>query len=287
MVATDGSAYAVAAIEWLNHAPLPASADLMVAAVAEHRAVSIDISTVEFERAVADRARAAAAGAISRLQGRWPTATMSVVTGDPREEIVRLADTWAADLVVMGTRGLGTVERLVLGSVSAAVVHAVHCAVLVVKGHHASVFGDILLAVDGSPNSLAAVRFVTELAAVPRVRVLAVVEPPYVPRTAPSVVMPALRQAASALVAEQRAEHERLLAQVAADLSLTAASVATSVAVGRPHEEIVKAASQPDVGLVVVGARGLGAIRRMLLGSTSEYVLHEAGCPVLIVKQRA
>jgi nucleotide-binding universal stress UspA family protein len=287
MLATDGSAHAIAAIEWLNHAPLPASAELMVAAVAEHRAVSIDIGTVESERALVGQARDAAASAISRLQGRWPAAIMSVVMGDPREEIVRLADTWAADLVVMGARGLGTVERLVLGSVSTAVVHAAHCAVLVVRDHHASVFGEILLAVDGSPNSLAAVRFVTELGAVPKVRVLAVVEPPYVPRTAPSVVMPALRQAASDLIAEQRAEQERLLAQVAVDLSLTAASVATSVTVGRPHEEIVKAASQPDVGLVVVGARGLGAITRMLLGSTSEYVLHEAGCPVLIVKQRA
>jgi nucleotide-binding universal stress UspA family protein len=287
MLATDGSTHAIAATEWLKNSPLPASAELMVTAVAERPTVILEIGAAESGRAATDEAWRAAEDARERLHGRWPAAAARVVNGDPREEIPALAEQWSADLVVIGARGLGAVKRLVLGSVSTAVVHAVHCAVLVVKDRHASPIDTILVAVDGSPDSLAAARFVGELDAVPRVRLLAVVEAPYVPRSAPSVVAPALRAAASELVAERRAEQERVLGQVAIDLGGKAGSITTAVVVGRPGEEIVKAANEPKVGLAVVGARGFGAIKRALLGSISEHVLHEADCPVLVVKHGA
>jgi nucleotide-binding universal stress UspA family protein len=287
MLATDGSTHATAATEWLKNSPLPASAELMVTAVAERPAIIFEIGAAESERPPTDEAWRAAEDARERLHGRWPTAAVRVVHGDPREEIPALAEQWTADLVVIGARGLGAVKRLVLGSVSTAVVHAVHCAVLVVKDSHAGPIDTILVAVDGSPNSLAAARFVGELDAVPKVRLLAVVEPPYIPRSAPGVVASSLRAAASELVAERRAEQERVLSQVATDLGRTAGSVTTAVVIGRPGEEIVKAANEPEVGLAVVGARGFGAIKRALLGSISEHVLHEAGCPVLVVKHGA
>lgn len=53
---------------------------------------------------------------------------------------------------------------------------------------------------------------------------------------------------------------------------------------GRPADEILAATSEKDVDLVVVGARGLGLVKRLLLGSVSERVLHEAECSVLVVK---
>jgi nucleotide-binding universal stress UspA family protein len=287
MFAADGSAHAIAATEWLKDSPLPASAELMVAAVAERPPIMLEIGAAEIERSATDRARHAAEDACSRLHGRWPAAAVRVVHGDPREEIPALAGQWSADLVVIGARGLGAMKRLVLGSVSTAVVHAVHCAVLVVKDSHVGPVDTILVAVDGSPDSLAAARFVGELRSVPRVRLLAVVEPPYIPRSAPGVVAPTLRAAASELVAERRAELEHVLSQVATDLGGKAGSVATAVVIGRPGEEIVKAAKEPEVGLAVVGARGFGAIKRALLGSVSEHVLHEGECPILIVKHGA
>jgi nucleotide-binding universal stress UspA family protein len=287
MLATDGSIHAIAATEWLKDSPLPASAELMVTAVAGRPTVIFEIGAAEGERSPSDEAWRAAEDARDRLHGRWPTAAVRVVHGDPREEIPALAEQWTADLVVIGARGLGAVKRLVLGSVSTAVVHAAHCAVLVVKDSHSRPVDTILVAVDGSPDSLAAARFVGEFDAVPRVRLLAVVEPPYVPRSAPGVVASSLRAAASELVAERRAEQELVLSQLATDLGGTARSVTTAVLIGRPGEEIVKAANEPEVGLAVVGARGFGAIKRALLGSISEHVLHEADCPVLVVKHGA
>jgi nucleotide-binding universal stress UspA family protein len=56
--------------------------------------------------------------------------------------------------------------------------------------------------------------------------------------------------------------------------------------IGDPAEEIVKTTQDFDTDLVVVGARGLGGVARVLLGSVSEKVLHHARCPVLIVKAR-
>lgn len=53
----------------------------------------------------------------------------------------------------------------------------------------------------------------------------------------------------------------------------------------KPGEEIVKAAADEKGGLIVMGTRGLGLIRRTLLGSVSEYVVHHANCPVTIVRQ--
>lgn len=58
---------------------------------------------------------------------------IEIVTGDPAEEIVRLANIYQADLIVIGCRGLTGVDRIVKGSVSSEVVEAAHCSVLVVK----------------------------------------------------------------------------------------------------------------------------------------------------------
>jgi nucleotide-binding universal stress UspA family protein len=55
--------------------------------------------------------------------------------------------------------------------------------------------------------------------------------------------------------------------------------------VGPPAETLVRLSAEVD--LIVVGARGLGALKRLLLGSVSERVLRHAACPVLIVHARA
>ena len=59
----------------------------------------------------------------------------------------------------------------------------------------------------------------------------------------------------------------------------------TYVRLGRPAEEIVILADEIDAGLVVVGSRGLGGIRRLLLGSVSDSVVRHAHCPVLVVRK--
>ena len=58
---------------------------------------------------------------------------LEIVTGDPAEEIIRLANIYHADLIIIGSRGLTGVKRILQGSVSSQVVEDASCSVLVVK----------------------------------------------------------------------------------------------------------------------------------------------------------
>jgi nucleotide-binding universal stress UspA family protein len=53
---------------------------------------------------------------------------------------------------------------------------------------------------------------------------------------------------------------------------------------GRPDTEIVRVAEEVGAGLIVIGSRGLGGVRRALVGSVSDSVVRHAHCPVLVVR---
>lgn len=73
------------------------------------------------------------AEAESTLSARDIAATLAVRSGDPATAILEVAEKEHADLIVMGTRGLGTAERWLMGSVSDKVLHHAHCNVLVAR----------------------------------------------------------------------------------------------------------------------------------------------------------
>ena len=54
---------------------------------------------------------------------------------------------------------------------------------------------------------------------------------------------------------------------------------------GRPDREVVHLSEDIDAGLIVMGSRGLGGVRRALMGSVSDSVVRHAHCPVLIVRE--
>ncbi|MBI1848427.1 MAG: universal stress protein [Candidatus Rokubacteria bacterium] len=286
LLATDGSDHARRATTLLRAFPLPPSAEILVLSVARIPFAPPVPSTIrELEDAAIADARRIAEDARSALASRWPSVEARAMAGDPRTKILEVAEGWPASLVVVGARGLGAVKSALLGSVSTAVVHHAKCPVLVVK-ESAAALDEILVAVDGSPDGIEAARFVAALPLPPtsRIRLLAAIEPPYAPRTAPGFIKPTLRAAINEMVAERRTEMETMLARVEERFRDTAPVIRRLVVVGHPADEVVSAANQPGVGLVVVGARGLGAVKRLVLGSVSERVLHHAECPVLIVR---
>ncbi len=65
----------------------------------------------------------------------------------------------------------------------------------------------------------------------------------------------------------------------------TGSAVQAHVRLGRPDEEIVVLAEEMGAGLIVVGSRGLGGLRRVLMGSVSDSVVRHAHCPVLVVRK--
>jgi nucleotide-binding universal stress UspA family protein len=64
-------------------------------------------------------------------------------------------------------------------------------------------------------------------------------------------------------------------------------SVSFLVWEGEPGEAIVEAADSEQVDIVIVGSHGRGAVGRFIIGSVSDYVVRNANCPVLVVRNRA
>lgn len=77
----------------------------------------------------------------------------------------------------------------------------------------------------------------------------------------------------------------RLDAQVRKIEAAGGSVVQAHLQIGRPHEEIVTLAGELGAGLIVMGSRGLGGIRRALLGSVSDSVVRHAHCPVLVARK--
>ena len=284
LLATDGSADARAAAECLARFPLPPSSVPLVLSV-----VTIPPSPISFpgledlKQSLLADGRRACEEASDVLRPRWPAVQDRVAEGDPREQILKTAKTWRPHLAVFGRRGLGGFERMLLGSVSLTAARRLACSVLVVQGPTRPI-QRIVVGVDGSEESSRAVNFVESLPLGPDVEVhlVAVVEP-----LVPTSLSFAAREALRPDLAEEYGRRQGNLRDVlirAANRWRGRPGVHTHTPVGDPARQLLEMAATAD--LVVVGSRGLGAVRRLLLGTVSEKVLQHALCPVLIVKDR-
>jgi len=135
----------------------------------------------------------------------------------------------------------------------------------------------ILVGVDGSEPSYNAARLAAEIA----LRFGARLTLAYV---IPRLLLPP--DAYGLTVAEVEDEHrafaERLLADAMTKLGEGGLEVEPVVLFGAPAEVLAEAALAEDVGLVVVGSRGRGAVARVLLGSVSDRLVHISSKPVLV-----
>lgn len=144
----------------------------------------------------------------------------------------------------------------------------------------------ILLAVDGSPGSEAAVEEVCRRPWPPEseVRVVTVLSP------IESILMQGVKHSPTTfddLLEQQGMEAAKRLNEIASDLALRAPGlhVTPRMLEGLPKEAIVDEAEQWGADLIVVGSNGYGAIKRFLLGSVSLAVALNAPCSVEIVRE--
>jgi nucleotide-binding universal stress UspA family protein len=208
--------------------------------------------------------------------------------GNPVDKIVEIAKKQEADLIVIGTRGQGGWKRLLLGSVSASVLHHAPCSVLLVnekRGLHGSKgFEHILLASDGSASAdraaLVAVKIAQTFAT--SLRALNVVEPFSLGPVLSDDDYALLTKSDPEVVASHYMAHLRsCLGGAVADAGVYCTFHQER---GPAEDVIVRFAKEHSSDLIVMGSRGLGGFERMLLGSVSTYVAHHATCPVLIVR---
>lgn len=285
LLAVDGSDDARAAATYLTHLPLPPAALVRVVSVVTLPPSPIDIPTV---RAYYDSLGAEAQRIVDEARARLPKGVSTetrVAEGEPRDTIVREAVEWSADLVVVGARGLGALSGFLLGSVSTAVARHAPSAVLVVKGRPGRL-QRLVIGLDGSEGSLRAARFVAALPlrADLSVRLVGVVEPVRFPDSALSVVRSDVQTWIRAIEEQHVGRLAEALGKAAPLFEARGISVTRATPRGHPTQVIVDEATSAETDLIVLGARGLGAFGRLLLGSVSENVLRTAKGPVLIVK---
>jgi nucleotide-binding universal stress UspA family protein len=289
LLATDGSQDAHAATAWLAQFPLPSDAELRVVSAVHLPVAVLDVPPVhELHESLLAEAQRAAEAARATLASRFRSADVVVTEGDARQVILHAAEAWRADLLVLGARGLGAIAGALLGSISLGVARHARCSVLVVRGGTGRLRG-ALVAIDGSAHSQAAAEFLARLPLDPAfvVRLLGVAERPPYPATTPAIVAGIVRQAMAKIVEERRTALDQALGKAAASFASRVKRVEREVVVGQPVTQILEAAARPDVDLIVAGARGLGTLERLLLGSVSEGVLRHADRPLLIVKTPA
>lgn len=146
----------------------------------------------------------------------------------------------------------------------------------------------VLVATDGSGQSLKAARYVRSLLgdSLERVSVVAVVRPlAAVPFASDfGEEEEASRNDGPKGDSSFRDAAQNAVDRVAEVFDDVSADVDAFVRAGTPAEEIVRAANELDVDLIVVGGRGRGAVEAILLGSVAYRVLHHAPCPVLITR---
>ena len=222
--------------------------------------------------------------AAARLRRPGLELTTRLIEGRAASVIVDTARENGADLIIVGARGHGAIEEAFLGSVSAEVVDKAHCAVLVARRPSA---GRILIGTDGSDVAMSAAEFLggCGLFGKSQVRVVHAldVNPTWWLGYTPGDGSSPVNTYASVVARGHRLSHD-ITSHIAArlradDLRASAVTVEGPAAAAILHE-----ATSWQADLVVVGTRGNGLLKRLLLGSTARSVLHHADASVLITK---
>lgn len=143
LLAVDGSPYSDAAVEEVKKRPWPPHSEVKVITAVEIPMIigvglepwpmnyyeELQKSARETARTIMDNAMRG----LSEISDKTLKISQEIIDGPPRQVIVDEAEGWGADLIVMGSRGLGVWNRLMLGSVSSAVVHHAPCSVEIVR----------------------------------------------------------------------------------------------------------------------------------------------------------
>jgi nucleotide-binding universal stress UspA family protein len=229
-------------------------------------------------------ARSTVDGVRARLDGPGVEVSTSVVTGRPATALLDAAQSMPADLVVVGSRGHGTIESMVLGSVSSEVIDHAPAPVLVARR---PTMRRIVLAWDGSECARVAAEILKTWPMFhgAEVQVVSVAEIDFpwwtgFPGTSSAQLMPMYVEAAEAA----RQQHADLAERMAGELEAAGFAAKAVPREGDPAGQIIAAANAAGADLIVVGTHGRTGLQRLLLGSVARNVVHHAAASVLVVR---
>ena len=292
LVGYDGSGHADTAIDDLGWAGLPDKAEAIVLSAVEWPTsqalrswgmVETDFSPEWIERI--ETARQVATAGSNRLQKLFPQWKIQEEPSaeNPAEAILEKAKTWPADLIVVGTHGRSALGRVLLGSVSLKLIREAPCSVRVARSNMHVGSPRLLIGTDGSPEADAAIEEVSRRSwpKGAEAQIVAVHEV-LVPINAERI---AIGERLYDTINED--EHFRLVhaANGAADKLRAAGLIATGrLEEGEPKHLLVQLARDWTATSIFVGARGLGRVEGILLGSVSSATVAHAPCTVEVIR---
>ena len=234
--------------------------------------MAVGLDTLEDIRKAAQATLDEVAGT---LEG--PDIQSIVQIGSPTGVLLEASET--AALIVVGSRGHGGFKELLLGSVSSQLVAHADCPVIVMRHETDAANDQIVVGIDGSPSSNAAVGFAFATASLHKWKVVAVHAwdvPSFDLVIMPGTPVPANFDSISD--SEVRLAAEALSGFVAEYPDVEVQQVVTR---GNAMRALLEAA--PAAAMIVVGTRGHGQVMSSVLGSVSHGVLHKSKVPVAVV----
>ncbi|SMC94803.1 universal stress protein [Lentzea albidocapillata] len=281
VVGVDGSSSALEAVRWAaedctrHHAPLRLVHGYLLPARGYPEVV---LTSTEVRHAIETQARAwlDEAAEAARAAALGIEVTTHVATCGAAALLIE--ESREARLMVLGSQGLGGVTGLLVGSTALALASHGQCPLVVVRGTtHPE--GPVVVGVDGSPTSEAAVAFAFEAASMRGVSLTAVM-------SWDNLMIGSDYDASQFTFSWDHVEEEeqRLLAQRLAGWQEKYPDVRVDRVVlrDRPVRALMRFGEQAQ--LLVVGSHGHGGFAGMLLGSTSQALVYHAPCPLAIVR---
>lgn len=292
LIAYDGSSCADQALDDLQRAGLPDKVEAVVVSVADVLLVPGSGTSASplpespsqaAARKALDEARQMALEASARVQAMFPRWTVrgEAFADSPAWAIIKQADQWQPNLVVVGSHGRSALARLVLGSVSQKVLHEARSSVRIARdgGGRPDSPLRLLIGVDGSPDGEAAVA--------------AVAARSWPSGTEARVIMAIDLLASTALELggdfgeDDETRTKRMIHVQAKKLGDAGLAVSTDLMHGDAKHVLLDEAEKWKADSVFVGTRGIRRIERFLLGSVAATVAARAHCSVEVVRTAA
>lgn len=304
LIGYDGSECSDLAIADLQKAGMPEKAEALVLTVGEawDLPLALDGASIDAGRfvhpttrkirahlmEVSERSRVIADTAAEKVREIFPRWQVDAegACGKPAVELIKKADSWSPDLLVVGSHGRSAVGRLFLGSVSQKALHEARCSLRIARENR---YGDasrlrILIGVDSSANADAVVKSVASRTwtAETEVRLIAVNDP--FPGHTSVYILWDIEENKPVDSQKSRDWVAKVIHARAEILRSAGLRVSHTIRFGDAANMILHEAEDWKPDTIFVGARGLGRVKRFLLGSVSSAVAAKAKCCVEIVR---
>jgi len=283
LIGYDGSVFAEAALDDLHHAGLPPNVEAVMLCVADAwLAPGVQATDARVSQNVAElveEARQLAESGVTRLRAEFPSwnITAETVIDSPAWALIKRAEgidrPWRADLTVVGAAGRSAAGRLVFGSVAHQVVVYSRRSVRVARltpGRCATEAPRVVIGVDGSEDADHAVRTVAARTWAPGTQCRVVTATDNATRAT-------FQTSPVSTLSDHAAQHAEALKEAGIEVTFHCRP-------GTPYRVLIQEAEQFRADCIYVGARGLGRMDRLLLGSVSSSVAMRATCSVEIVR---